>query len=113
MRSNKLATFVFNMKGEAEGKTHTLLGVTTGVVEDDGRLTISHLNGGDQLLSPPHADLGATGQFTDEEGKLALTLKTAPATVADGFSGDGSIEATATAPAPQKSKSRTGEDEPM
>jgi hypothetical protein len=53
--------------------------------------------------------LRAAGSFTDSENKLSLRFESLPTNVADGFNGQGQLEAVATAPPPQN-KAVTGKE---
>ena len=101
MRQGKLATLTFDLKAAGETKTRSLRDVATAVVQPDGQFTITHMAAG-TLVSPPPGALRATGKFADSENNLTLTFESLPSNVADGYQGEGSLEATATAAPPQK-----------
>jgi hypothetical protein len=102
MRAGKLATLIFNLKSEGGEKARALQEVTTGLVQNDG-LTIPYLEAG-TLVDVPRSALHVQGSFTDKENNLSLTFASLPSNVADGYGGEGTLEAAATAPAPPKNK---------
>ena len=109
MRQGNLATFAFDLKSAGGAKTRGLKDTVTGVVQQDGRVSIAHLDAG-SFVESPRDPLRVTGEFMDSENKLTLALKSWPSNLADGFSGQGKLEAVAAAPPPQKSKSLAGEE---
>lgn len=94
MRYNKLATFVFALKGKGEKAARALNDVATGVVQPDGRTSIARLEA-DTMIDLPHSPLQVTGRFVDKENKVTLALNTLPSHIADGYSGMGKLEAIA------------------
>ena len=100
MREGKLATFVFNLKSTGDEKQRALNEATTGLVED-GKAIVGRMAAG-SLIDVPHSDLSASGTLNDKNGKLALSFKSLPSMIADGYGGGGSIEAQADTPAPEK-----------
>jgi hypothetical protein len=111
MRSGGLATFFFDLNATGAKKERRLKDVSSGVVGKDGSVVIGALDP-DTLVDHPRPPLRATGEFTENEGRLSLSFTSLPTIVADGFGGTGRLEATATAPAP-KSKAVTGDKRPM
>lgn len=103
MRYGRLATFSFDLKNADGGKPRALKSVATGIVKDGGSMAINYLDAG-TLVDQPRSPLRADGTFTKNEDSLTLNFASLPSQVADGFSGQGKIEAAATAPAPQKKK---------
>ena len=110
MRQGRLATLIFDLKAAGETKTRVLEDVATAVVQSDGQFKITHMAAG-TLVSPPPGALRATGKFADSENNLTLAFESLPSNVADGYQGEGSLEAAATAGPPQKRKP-FGEDDP-
>lgn len=109
MRYRNLTTFVFSLVGLGGAKERALSEIATGTVHDDGRITIARLNAG-SLVDVPREPLSATGQFTNKEDNLSLEFKSLPTNIADGYSGQGKLEAVATSPPPQKRKSSLMEE---
>ena len=102
MREGKLATFVFNLKSTGAGRRRTLNEAATGVVED-GNVTVGRMGAG-SLIEMPHSDLSAGGTLDDKNDKLALSFKSLPSMIADGYGGGGSVQAETTTEAPQKNQ---------
>ncbi|HEV2802474.1 MAG TPA: protease complex subunit PrcB family protein [Pyrinomonadaceae bacterium] len=101
MRHNDLATAFFALEGRGEEGKYALQDVTTATVAAEGALNFARLDPG-SFVPPPRNPLRVRGQFTDNEGKLSLTLEAMEAKVNDGYGGQGKLEAAATAPPPQK-----------
>jgi hypothetical protein len=87
-----LATFAFDIVGSGPGRKHSLMDFATGVIQKDGGVAIQKLSAG-SLVSPPNSGLKATGAFSLGYQKLSLILVSLPLMIADGYSGQGSIEA--------------------
>lgn len=104
MRTGKLATFVFALKSREGGKARRLNQLATGSIEPDGSIAITHLDT-ESFVDMPRAGVQATGRFTNNESNLSLQFTSLPPMVADGFSGEGKLEAVATAPPPKKKPS--------
>jgi hypothetical protein len=64
---------------------------STGLTHDEN-INISRMSA-DSLVDPPNSGLAGTAMFTEEGRKLALSLMSRPSFVADGYSGQGTIEA--------------------
>lgn len=109
MRQGKLATLAFDLKAAGETRTRSLKDVATAVVQPDGQCRITRMAAG-TLVSPPPGALRATGKFADGENNLTLAFESLPSNVADGYQGQGRLEATAAASPPQKRKPSGGED---
>lgn len=92
MREGKVATFQFRLAGTGGTRAHALTDYATGVVESDGKIKINRFSAG-SLIAPPNAGLKADGRFTDGNKKLSLNLWSRPSMIADGYGGQGSIEA--------------------
>ncbi|MGB9181202.1 MAG: protease complex subunit PrcB family protein [Pyrinomonadaceae bacterium] len=111
MRYGKLATVFFNLKGTGGAKARALTETATGIVQDDGSITLPRLDP-NSLVDVPRGALRASGRLTENESKLSLSFESLPTIVADGFGGTGKLEAVATTPAPAK-KSASNSEEPM
>ncbi|HLL75708.1 MAG TPA: protease complex subunit PrcB family protein [Pyrinomonadaceae bacterium] len=101
LRHGSLATVVFDLKGEDNARPRTLSDAATGTVNAAGELNIPRLDPGTFILPPRHA-MRAAGRFTQDEGKLSLTLDGMRSAVADGFGGRGTLEAEATGAPPKR-----------
>jgi len=97
IREGRLATFSYDISEAPpkEGLVPALTGFATGVVEDDGKVTIRKLSARG-MVEPPNSGLQATGRFGDGGKKLWLSFTSLPSMIADGYSGEGRIEAEAT-----------------
>jgi hypothetical protein len=95
MRAGDLATFSFSLGGKSRRAHHSLTDLATGVVKRDRAITIHKLSAG-SLIDPPHSGLSAEGEFSQGDSKLSLKFTSLPSMIADGFSGEGSIEARTT-----------------
>lgn len=104
MRHGKLATFLFALKSREENKARELNGLATGVVQPDGSISITHLDA-DSFVELPRAAVRAAGRLTNNESNLSLQFAPLPSNVADGFNGEGKLEAVATAPPPKRKPS--------
>jgi hypothetical protein len=91
MRAGDLATFSFSLQGATGSSHRSLVEMATGVVKDHA-ITIQKLSAG-SLIDSPHSGLRAEGEFSQGDSKLSLKFTSLPSMVADGFSGEGSIEA--------------------
>lgn len=102
MRHGNLATIFFNLHGTggADGP-HALQDVATATVATDGALSIARLDAG-SFVPPPRHPLRVRGNFSANEDRLSLAFEVMEAKVADGYGGQGKLEANATAPAPRK-----------
>ena len=108
LRHSNLATFLFDLKGEAaDAEARALADAATGTVDVSRRVTIAQLDPG-SFVHPPRRPMRADGFFSANEHRLTLKLDATQLAVADGFGGYGTLEADATGPAPPK----RGGDEP-
>jgi hypothetical protein len=103
MREGSLATFIFNLKSSGGTKARVLQETATGLVQKSNQLTIPYLEAG-TLVDLPRSALRAQGSFTAGEDNLSLAFDSLPSNIADGFGGEGKLEAAATAPPTQKNK---------
>jgi hypothetical protein len=92
MREGRLATFNFLLKNAVETNEHVLVEFATGIVDDNGAITVPKLSAL-SLVSPPNSGLQARGRFLDNDSRLLFGLTSLPSMIADGYSGAGSIEA--------------------
>lgn len=109
-RLGKLATFVFQLQSTGGAKARALQDAATGIVGADGSITGAIVDAG-SLVDLPRSALGLKGSFGKNEDKLSLTFESLPSNVADGYGGQGRLEATATAPPPPKKAANA--DQPM
>ena len=103
MRYGKFATITFDLKSIGGTKQRIMQTIASGLVNGN-QLRIGYLFAG-SLINSPHPPLSAEGVFSAHEDDLSLKMKTLRPTIADGFIGSGTLEASATAPPPQKRKS--------
>lgn len=89
-RLSGLVTIGLAVASSGAARERELRDWATGIVRDNG-IVISKLSHG-SLLETPSGDLHANVRFS-EKNRLNLDLDSGPATVPDGFSGRGSIEA--------------------
>ncbi len=89
-RLGDLVSVGFAAVSTGTSRERSLRDVATGVMKDNS-FAISRMSRG-SLVDPPTGDLRVNGRFV-ETNRLTLDLDTGPATVPDGFSGKGSIEA--------------------
>jgi hypothetical protein len=108
MLEGELATIFFELRSKGGAKTRILKNVASGIVNGNGNISITGMSAG-SFVDPPADLLRTTGQFTENENRLSLTFESIPGTVADGYSGRGTLKAQATAPAPKKNKPLTGD----
>jgi hypothetical protein len=108
LRHATLATFIFDVKGTGGTKPRELKEVATGMVRENGAVSLARFNAG-SLVEPPANLLKAKGQFTAQENELTLEFESLPSTVADGYQGTGRLAAKASGPAPPK-KAQTKDD---
>ena len=102
LRHKNLATFLFDLKGGAEGAdARALADAATGTVDVSRRVTIAQLDPG-SFVHPPRRPMRADGFFAAGENRLTLKLDATQLAVADGFGGYGTLEADSTGPAPPK-----------
>jgi len=94
LREGSLATFLMDLKNAEGRKQRYLKETATGFVEE-GRITI-HLMDSGSLIEMPHGDLSAAGRFSGNSRRLAMRFTSLPTMIiADGYSGEGSLEAEA------------------
>ena len=89
-RLGDLVSVGFAVVSTGTSRERSLRDVATGVMKDNS-FAISRMSRG-SLVDPPTGDLRVNGRFV-ETNRLTLDLDTGPATVPDGFSGKGSLEA--------------------
>jgi hypothetical protein len=92
MRAGDLATFSFSLQGSSRRRHRSLIELATGIIKSGGAITIHKLGAG-SLIDPPHSGLMAEGAFNQGGKRLSLKFNSLPSMIADGFSGEGSIEA--------------------
>lgn len=100
MRAGKLATFWFRIVGSDTKKRRLLVECATGVTDSDGNVKINRMSA-DSLVNPPNSGLSGTATLSDEGRKLAVNLLSRQGFIADGYSGQGTIEAELVTPTPK------------
>jgi len=92
MRETELATFAFAILSSGPAKKRSLIEFATGIVESNGEITINKMSA-DSLVNPPNSGLKATGAFTAGDNKISLNFSSLPSMIADGYQGEGTLEA--------------------
>ncbi len=90
MRAGKLATFWLRIIGSGT-KRRLLMECSTGLTRGENKIEINRLSA-DSLVSPPNSGLEGNATFSEESRKLTLNLVSRPGFIADGYSGQGTIE---------------------
>ena len=91
MRERDLATFWFRIVGSETRKRRLLMECSTGLVDNDDQVQIKRMSA-DSLVDPPNSGLAGTAMLTEKSRKLTLSLISRPSMIADGYSGQGTIE---------------------
>ena len=92
LRENSLVTFVFGILRSGPEKKRSLIDFTTGVVNADGHLTINKMSA-DSFVDAPNSGLKVSGAFSSGGSKISLVFNSLPSMVADGYQGEGTLEA--------------------
>ena len=92
MRLGNLATFSFRVIGSETKKRRLLVECSTGMIDSDGNVKINRMSA-DSLIDPPNSGLAGTVTFSEAGRKFALIMTPRPSYIADGYSGQGTIEA--------------------
>ena len=92
MRAGNLATFSFRVIGSETKKRRLLVECSTGLMDSEGNVKINRMSA-DSLVDSPNSGLAGTVTFSKEGRKFALIMISRPSLVADGYSGQGTIEA--------------------
>ena len=95
LRAGNLATLQFRLIAPATTKRRALIEHATGVVGSDNNIKVIRMSA-DSFVDPPNTGLQADGMFSDGGKKLLLNLLARPSMIADGYSGQGSIDAAVT-----------------
>jgi hypothetical protein len=91
MREGKLATFWFRIVGSETKKRRLLMECSTGLTHDEN-INVSRMSA-DSLVDPPNSGLAGTATFSEKGRNLTLSLMSRPGLIADGYSGQGTMEA--------------------
>jgi len=92
-RADRLITLAFDIRSSNSEKRRSLSEFATGVVHDR-EISVQRFSAG-LLVDNPNPGLQASG--TVAEKKLSLQIGSRPTTIADGYTGSGSLEAEAAA----------------
>jgi len=92
IREGDVATFEFRLAGGEGMKKRALNEYATGSVAGDGTITLNKMSA-DSLINKPNSGLKATGALSRKDNKLSLTFISLPLMIADGYTGQGKIEA--------------------
>jgi PrcB C-terminal len=98
MREGNLASFSFRIVGSGTRKRRLLMEYATGVIDGENKIQINRMSA-DSLVDSPNSGLAGTATFSEENRKLTLSLISRPSLIADGYSGQGTIEAELGTPA--------------
>jgi PrcB C-terminal len=95
LHEGNLATFALSLNSKEILPKRSVLDFATGAFKDNA-IKIRKLSAG-SLVEPPNNGLQAVGGLSDGDKKLRLSFVSLPSMIADGFTGQGSIEAEAAA----------------
>jgi hypothetical protein len=101
MRAEKLATFWFRIVGSETKKRRLLMECSTGLIDREDNVKINRMSA-DSLVDPPNSGLSGTATFSVAGGKLSVNLLSRPGFIADGYAGQGTIEAESSTPTPSQ-----------
>ena len=101
MRAGGLASFYISLAGSGATKERFLADFATGTIQTNGQITISRLSAG-SFVAMPNSGLKASVTFTANDGRVRLNLSSLPSMIADGYQGQGSLEAETVSPAPKQ-----------
>jgi hypothetical protein len=92
MRAGNLASYSISLAASGATRERFLADFATGTVQTDGRININSLSA-DLFVDKPNSGLKAIGSFQSGENKMFLDLRSLPTMVADGYQGQGHLEA--------------------
>jgi len=93
MRERSFASFFFSLfNPHYTGKPRSLDDFTTGIVNADGHLIINKMSA-DTFVDTPNSGLKATATFAAGERKISLHFESLPSMIADGYQGEGNLQA--------------------
>ena len=101
MRAACLASFYISLAASGATKERFLADFVTGTIQTNGQTTISRLSAG-SFVAAPNSGLKASGTFTANNGRVRLNFSSLPSKIADGYQGQGSLEAEIVSPAPKQ-----------
>jgi hypothetical protein len=90
LRADKLITFYITMAGSGARKERYLTEFVTGVLQLNDQITITKMSAA-SFVDTPNSGLKATGSLS--ASKLSLHFVSLPSMIADGYQGEGSVEA--------------------
>ncbi|HXI62070.1 MAG TPA: protease complex subunit PrcB family protein [Pyrinomonadaceae bacterium] len=90
LRADKLITFYITMAGSGAKKERYLTEFATGVLEPDDQITINKMSPA-TFVDNPNSGLKATGTLSAT--RVSLRFLPLPSIIADGYQGEGSVEA--------------------
>ena len=91
MRAGNLATFRFSILTSGTSKRRLLIETCTGLIDSE-KIRINRMSA-DSFVDSPNSGLSGTAIFSEEGRKLVISLLSRPSMIADGYSGQGTIEA--------------------
>jgi hypothetical protein len=92
MREGNLATVWLRIVGSGGKKRRLLMECSTGLTDGENKIQIGRMSA-DSLVDQPNSGLAGTARFNEGGQKLTLSLLSRPGLIADGYSGQGTIEA--------------------
>jgi PrcB C-terminal len=92
LREGKLATVWLRIVGLEGKKRRLLMECSTGLTDGENKIQIGRMSA-DSLVDQPNSGLAGTARFNEGGKKLTLSLLSRPGLIADGYSGQGTIEA--------------------
>lgn len=99
VEGDSLLTVVFAINGSDPARKRSLMDAATGLVTKDGQVKIDKMSAG-SLIDTPHGGLKVTGQLSNSDSKLVLSLMSM-SMIPDGFGGIGELVATMSSAAPR------------
>jgi len=101
LRAGGLASFYISLAASGAKKERFLADFVTGTIQTNGQITINRLSAG-SFVAAPNSGLKASGTFTDNDHKVRLNFSSLPSMIADGYQGQGSLEAEIVSPTPKQ-----------
>ena len=92
LREGKFVTVWLRILGVEGKKRRLLMECSTGRTDDENKIQIGRMSA-DSLVDQPNSGLAGTAWFNEGNKRLTLRLRSRPGLIADGYSGQGTIEA--------------------
>src|SRR5712692_454382 len=91
MREGKLATVWLRILISGTSKRRLLIETCTGLIDGENKIRINRMSA-DSFVDQPNSGLSGSATFSEEGRKLTINLISRPSLIADGYSGQGTIE---------------------